>query len=56
MTGKIKNANYKSFLASQLLEGLFLNFREIEPSVSYKKYVCCKRSIKPPGRGAISFR
>ena len=39
-TQKIKTANYKSFLAFFLTwAGLFLNFREIEPIVSYKQFL-----------------
>ena len=38
-TRKIKTANYKSFLAFYHLVGLFLNFQEIEPTVSYKLFL-----------------
>ena len=41
-TRKIKTANYNSFLAFLIWVGLFLNFREIEPSVSYKQFLIKK--------------
>ena len=34
-----KTANYKSFLAFQILVGLFPSFRKIEPTVSYKLFL-----------------
>ena len=35
---EIKIVNYKSLLPFQILVGLFLNFRKIEPTVSYKAF------------------
>ena len=49
MTGKIKTANYKSFLAFQVLVGLFLNFRKIEPTVSYKLFLIKKIRVQVHG-------
>ena len=45
MSGKIKTENYKSFLAFQILVGLFLNFRKIEPTVSYKLFLIKKKRV-----------
>ena len=39
MTGNIKTASYESFLAFQILVGLFLNFRKIEPTVCDKLFL-----------------
>ena len=44
-TRKIKTANYKSFLAFSVLVVLFLNFREIEPTVSYKLFLMKKMRL-----------
>ena len=46
MNGKIKTANYKSFLAFQILVGLLLNFRKIEPIVSCKLFLLKKIRVQ----------
>ena len=38
----IKTSNYSSFLAFLIQVGLFLNFRKIEPTVSYKLFLVKK--------------
>ena len=41
---EIKTANYKSFLAFFNWVGLFLNFREVEPTVCYKLLLFLKNA------------
>ena len=45
-TRKIKTANDNNFLAFSIWVGLFLNFREIEPIVSYKLFHIEKTRVR----------